>query len=119
MKKKTCYLFIYDGFADHEISLAATNLRSHGEYDLKTIAITKDPVKAMSGLTVIPDLDFFPEVDLFDIDDDNTAMLILPGTNDEIEPLVSHCLMKGIAIFSAHQLSDIVELRTSRLEAII
>jgi hypothetical protein len=119
MKKKTCYLFIFDGFADHEISLAATEIRRRNEYQLKTIAITKDPVKSLSGLTIIPDLDFYPEVDLFDIDSENTAMLILPGINDFIEPLVNHCYMHCIPVVHSHQISELVERRTSHLEPII
>src|SRR3954468_22731288 len=117
--KKTCYLFIFDGFADHEISLAATEIRRRNEYELKTIAITKDPIKSLSGLTIIPDLDFYPEVDLFDIDSENTAMVILPGINDYIEPLRNHCLLKGIPIFSSQQVLEIVEPRTPHLEPIL
>lgn len=102
--KKTCYLFVFNGFADHETSLAATNIRQLGECDVKTIAITKDPVKAASGLTIIPDFDFIPDVDLIDIDSDNTAMLILPGIKDEIMPLVNHCLLNEIPIIQSSEL---------------
>jgi hypothetical protein len=99
--KKTCYLFIFDGFADHEVSAAAASIFNSNEYQLKTIAISKDPVKSMSGLTILPDTDFIPEVDLDDIDRDNTAMLILPGTNDGISPLIEHCLMLDIPVVSS------------------
>jgi hypothetical protein len=106
--KKTCYLFIFDGFADHEISLTATEIRRRNEYQLKTIAITKDPIRSLSGLTIIPDLDFYPEVDLFDIDCENTAMLILPGVNDYIEPLINHCNLHGIPVIHSHQIPEIL-----------
>lgn len=105
MRKKTCYLFVFDGFADYETSLAATGIRSSSEYQLKTIGIRKEPIRSMSGMTMIPDLDFMPETDLEDIDGENTGMLILPGgdawekgRNELITPLVAHCLLHGIPV---------------------
>jgi putative intracellular protease/amidase len=118
---KTCYLFIFDGFADYETSLAAVGIRRSDGYQLKTIAISKEPVRSMSGMTIIPDLDFMPDTDLEDIDKDNTGMLILPGgrawerkgmrstqkvpgsgrgmpENELITPLVAHCLLHGIPV---------------------
>ncbi|MEI9920341.1 MAG: DJ-1/PfpI family protein [Bacteroidota bacterium] len=103
--KKTCYLFVFDGFADYETSLAATGIGMSDEYQLKTIAIRKDPVRSMSGVTIIPDLDFMADHDLEDLDRDNTGMLILPGgmawergKNEAITPLVAHCLLHGIPV---------------------
>lgn len=105
MKKKTVYLFVFDGFADYETSLAATGIRNSNKYQLKTIGIRKEPIRTMSGMTVIPDLDFMPDTDLQDIDRDNTGMLILPGgsaweqgRNELITPLVAHCLLHGIPV---------------------
>jgi putative intracellular protease/amidase len=105
MRKRTCYLFIFDGFADYETSLAATGIRNSNEYQLKTIGVRKDPVRSMSGMTVVPDLDFMPDTDLEDIDRENTGMLILPGgtaweqgRNELITPLVAHCLLHGIPV---------------------
>lgn len=101
--KKICYVFVFNGFADHEIALAATNISKSNGCQLKTIAITKDPVKAASGLTIVPDLDFIPDVDLIDIDADNTAMLVLPGIKDEIMPLVNHCLLYDIPVVQSSE----------------
>ncbi len=102
--KKVCYLFVFNGFADHEVSHAVVNVLKNQEYQLKTIAITKDPVRAASGLNILPDLDFIPDVDLVDIDTGNTAMLILPGVKDEIMPLVNHCLLNGIPVVPSSEL---------------
>lgn len=103
--KKTCYLFVFEGFADYETSLAAVGITNSDEYQLRTIGITKDPVRTMGAVTITPDLDFMPENDLADIDNDNTGMLILPGggawekhRNGEIKPLVDHCLSLGIPV---------------------
>lgn len=104
-RKKTCYLFVFDGFADYETSLAATGIRNSNEYQLKTIGIRKQLVRTMSGMTIMPDLDFMPDTDLEDIDRENTGMLILPGgsaweqgKNEMITPLVAHCLLHGIPV---------------------
>jgi transcriptional regulator GlxA family with amidase domain len=103
--KKTCYLFIFDGFADYETSLATAGIINSNMYQLKTIALRMEPVRSMSGITVMPDLDFMPDNDLQDIDGDNTGILILPGghaweqgRNESITPLVAHCLLHGIPV---------------------
>lgn len=105
MRKKICYLFVFDGFADYETSLAATGIRNSSDYQLRIIGIRKEPVRSMSGMTVIPDLDFMPDTDLDDIDKDSAAMLILPGgtaweqgKNEAITPMVAHCLLHGIPV---------------------
>jgi putative intracellular protease/amidase len=104
-RKKICYLFVFEGFADYETSMAAAGIRRSHEYQLKTVAIRKEPVTSMSGLSIMPDLDFMPGTDLEDIDKDNTAMLIMPGgspweqgRNEAIMPLVAHCLLHGIPV---------------------
>jgi putative intracellular protease/amidase len=104
-KKKTCYLFVFDGFADYETSLAAVGIRRSNVYQLKTIAIKKERLRSMSGLAIMPDMDFLPDTDLKDIDKENTAMLILPGgtawesgKNEAITPMVAHCLLHGIPV---------------------
>jgi putative intracellular protease/amidase len=103
--KKICYLFVFDGFADYEVSLVAAGIRKSDGYQLKTIAIKKEPVQSMSGMTIMPDLDFMPDTDLEDIDRENTGMLILPGgtawekrRNELMTPLVAHCLLLGIPV---------------------
>lgn len=103
--KKHVYLFVFDGFADWQVSYATVGLSKSGGYKITTIGITKDPVVSMGGLTVVPDVDFIPGPDLADLDDTNTAMLILPGgaawekrMNEAVAPLVAHCLLHGIPI---------------------
>lgn len=104
-RKRTCYVFVFDGFADWEIAYATVGIRKSEQYELKTIAFSKEPVTSMGGLTVTPDIDFVPEVDLADIDPDNTALLILPGgyawekrLNEALVPLVAHCMLNGIPV---------------------
>ncbi len=104
-RKRICYLFVFDGFADYETSMATAGIRKSTEYQVRTIAFRKEAVTSMSGLTIMPDLDFVATTDLADIDSDNTAMLILPGgwaweqgQNEGLTPLVAHCLLQGIPV---------------------
>jgi putative intracellular protease/amidase len=105
MNKKTCYLFVFDAFSDWEASYATVGIAKSKAYELKTIAIEKSVKKSMGGVSVFPDLDFIPYVDLDDITSDNTGLLILPGgtaweekLNNGIEPLVRHCFENDIPV---------------------
>jgi hypothetical protein len=106
MKKRTVLFFVYDGFADCQTSYALTGIRMSDIHRLKTIAVKREPIHSASGLTVLPDLDFFPETDLSDIDNSTVAMLILP---DEftlaqhapiVKLLIAHCLQNDIPVVS-------------------
>ena len=103
--KKNILLFVFDGFADWEAAYAATGITKSGQYNLKTLALDKNPKRSMGGMLVHPDLDFFPETDLKDIDKSTTAMLILPGgtsweegENLAIVDLVLHCVQHHIPV---------------------
>ena len=107
-RKKIVYLFVFHGYADYETSMACAGICKSDEFKVVTIAMKKDAVVSSSGLTIVPDHDFIPQVDLADIDKSNTAMLILPGgiaNNDGIAPLVDHCLSHGIPVATANGLS--------------
>lgn len=103
--KKTCYVYLFDGFSDWEVSYASVGIRKSENFQVKTISLSMKPLTSMGGLAVLPDVDFVPEVDLTDIDSSNTSMLILPGgtawesrSNEEVIPLVKHCLQEGITV---------------------
>jgi len=105
MTKKTVFYFVFDGLADWEASHALTGIRKSNKFRIKTIGLDKNPKLSMGGITILPDLDFLPWVDLHDIDASNTAMLILPGgtawrdnANDGIADLVLHCIRQQIPI---------------------
>lgn len=71
-------VFLTDGFADWESSyvMAALN-QPHTGYQIKTIAIDKDPKQSIGGLRALPDYS------LKDFSDfSNVAMLIITGGND-------------------------------------
>jgi len=105
MQKKNCYIFLFDGFSDWEVSYATVGIQKSEQFRVKTIGFTMEPVRSMGGLTVTPDTDFISAVDLVDIDSANTALLILPGgtaweerLNEGISPLVAHCMLMGIPV---------------------
>jgi 2,3-bisphosphoglycerate-independent phosphoglycerate mutase len=66
--KKKIFLFIYDGFADREVSHLLSCVVKSNQYIVKTIALDKMVKQSLSGLTVVPDFDFITQVDLKDID---------------------------------------------------
>lgn len=100
MRRKTCYVFLSEAYADWEIALVMAGLHSFGGVEVITVALTKEPVSSMGNLAVLPDLSL-EEVDPLDVD-----LLILPGSpiwaqgaNTEISNLVRsvYLLDKGIA----------------------
>jgi len=105
MTKKTVFYFVFDGLADWEASHALAGVSKSNKFKIKTIGLDKNPKQSMAGVTILPDVDFIPWVDLHDIDASNTAMLILPGgtgwrenANDGIADLVLHCIRKQIPV---------------------
>jgi len=93
MKKRTCAAFLFDGFADGELSLVMTALNRTGDHVLETFSTRGRTVAAKSGLQVLPHatLSYMSPED-FDI-------LLLPGgdqwekgDNLEIFPLIKASL---------------------------
>ncbi|MCA0170918.1 type 1 glutamine amidotransferase family protein [Bacillus sp. RAR_GA_16] len=98
---KTVLVFITDGFADWEASYVTAEINKHGSgYQVKTIAIDREPKLSMGGLTILPSyslLDTFAEKDI--------AMLIIPGgtgwreeKNHQAKKLVDYCVEKTIPV---------------------
>jgi len=89
-KKKTCAVFIFDGFADQEISLTTAWLGGSGsEYAIETFSTNGQPVTSMSGMKVTP------HTSLKMMDPADFDLLLLPGgdkwkegDNLEIFPLI-------------------------------
>ncbi|TDW99524.1 DJ-1/PfpI family protein [Dinghuibacter silviterrae] len=100
MRKKTCYVFLTEEYADYEIALVMAGLHSFGGVEVMTFALTREPVSSMGNLAVLPDY-ALNEVDPSDVD-----LLLLPGSplweqgaNQEIAGLVRsvYLLDRGIA----------------------
>ena len=73
MANKNVYIFIFDGFADWEISFVTPHIQKSEKYNLITVSLTGQQVKSMGGLDIIPNYK------VSEMDSENIAILILPG----------------------------------------
>src|SRR5579859_7121649 len=86
---KVASIFLFDGFADHEVSLTTAWLRTFAGFTVETFSSDGKPVTSMSGLQVCP------HTSLKNVDPEYFDLLILPGgekwekgDNLEIFPLI-------------------------------
>ena len=103
--KKKIILFVFEDFAGEGSASALNGISKSCEFEIQTLALKKSPVRSQGGLNVIPDLDFLSDDDLDDIENWNTALLILPGGSGwrtepviGVAPLVRHCMKNGIPV---------------------
>ena len=78
----TVYVYAFDTMADWEIGYVTAELHSGRFFkkdapavSLKTVSVSKEPVKTMGGLTILPDC----VID--DIAVNDQSVLLLPGGN--------------------------------------
>ena len=67
------YFLAFDGFADWHAAHALCEIRRPGEWQLKTVGFSLQPLLSMGGLRVVPEL----TLDRLDLQ--RAAMLIVPG----------------------------------------
>jgi len=89
MKKRICAVFVFDGFADHEIALTTACLNNNSDFAIETFSTKGQAVTSMSGLRVIP------HTSLQNTDPEYFDLLLLPGgekwekgDNLEVFPLI-------------------------------
>lgn len=97
----TVYVYVLDTLADWELGHVTAELNSGRffkqkapEVSVKTVAISKDPVKTMGGLTIIPDC----VID--DIAVNEKSVLLLPGANTWDDPKHSAIIKKACELLS-------------------
>src|SRR5581483_10245755 len=73
MDAQTACLFVFDGFADWEPASVLAELRRTFGFSVQVVGLTRDPVKSMGGLNILPDLP------IADAQPEFTNILILPG----------------------------------------
>src|SRR5260221_1744088 len=102
MKKRICAVFVFDGFADHEIALTTAWLNSNSDFSIETFSTKGQAVTSMSGLRVTP------HTGLQNTDPEYFDLLLLPGgekwgkgDNLEVFPLITATARKktNAAIF--------------------
>ena len=98
----TVYVYVLDTLADWELGYVTAELNSGRFFkkdapgvSVKTVGISKDPVKTMGGLTIIPDC----VVD--DIAVNKESILLLPGANTWDLPKHSTIIEKADEFLSA------------------
>lgn len=93
---KTVLLLLLDQYADWEASYVAPWILAmgQGQYTVKTVSLTKEPIHSMGGLTTLPDYD------LQSVPEDYTALLLVGGLSwrkeeaKQVIPLVHDALNK-------------------------
>jgi putative intracellular protease/amidase len=73
MEKRNCAIFIFDGFADHEVALTLASLRKTGDCSIETFSTIGQTVTSMSGLRVTP------HTSLPNMCPEDYDLLLLPG----------------------------------------
>lgn len=98
----TIYVYTLDTMADWEIGYVTAELNSGRffkkdapEVSVKTVGITKEPVKTMGGLTL------FPDCVIDDIAVNDQSVLLLPGGNTWDDPKHSSIVKKAAELLSA------------------
>jgi putative intracellular protease/amidase len=95
-KKKTCAVFVFDGFADQEISLTTAWLGGNGsEFAIETFSTNGQMVTSLSGMRIMP------HTSLKMMEPEDFDLLLLPGgdkwkegENLEIFPLIKATIGK-------------------------
>jgi putative intracellular protease/amidase len=81
MAEQTVYLYVFDTLADWEPSFAIAGINNPafqeqpGRFEIKTVGETREPVKTIGGVTILPDST------LAELEIEGSALLILPGGN--------------------------------------
>ena len=99
MQNRTCYLFIFDGFADWEPSHVTTSLSKYSDFQIKTFSVHGNNVRSMGNLNIKPDYD------LEEAEKAEFELLLLPGGdlweengNMEISEMVLQAFVKQTTI---------------------
>ncbi len=97
----TVYIYLLATLADWEIGSVTAELNSKRFFRpdapqliVKTVAVSKDPVKTMGGLTIIPDCT------IDEIEMSEKTVLILPGADTWTESQNTQIIQKASALLS-------------------
>lgn len=96
------YLYVFDTMADWEPAFVISELKS-GRYfnhnqppcEVKTIALTGDPILTMGGVRIMPD------ITVSQCHPQNNSLLILPGGDTWLEPVHAEMLTKAKEFLAA------------------
>lgn len=101
MEQQTVHLFVLDTMADWEPGYAVAGINqptfqlNPGRYTVRTVGATRDPVRTMGGITLLP------ELALDELAPEDSAMLILPGAASWDEGAHAEAVQKARAFLDA------------------
>jgi putative intracellular protease/amidase len=111
MKKRTCAAFLFDAFADCELSMVMAAFNRTGEHCLETFTTRGRPVTARSGLQVMP------HTSLSNMRPEDFDLLLLPGgdqwekgDNLEIFPLIKATFGKKLIVAAGSAILSLADL---------
>ena len=95
--KKTILFVILQQYADWEAAYitSAITMLGQGQYDIKTVALSKDYVQSIGGFRVLPDYD------IASVPKDYEALILIGGMTwrdgnaQQVKTLVEECCQKG------------------------
>jgi putative intracellular protease/amidase len=98
--QRNVHLLVLDTLADWEPGFAIAHINRPAPgvtsaYRVRTVGLSRDPVRSLGGLTITPDLA------LAELDPADSAMLILPGADLWMDPATDPALAKARAFVDA------------------
>jgi putative intracellular protease/amidase len=98
LPEKAVYLLAVEGFADWEAAHAVAELRRHGGYRVETVGLSRDHVRSMGGIQVLP------STTVTDIDAADVAVFILPGGDRWESAPVESALEQTLRLLDSKQI---------------
>lgn len=101
MEQQTVHLFILEGMSDWEPGYAISGINepsfqlNPGRYTVRTVGATRDPVRSMGGINMLPDMT------LDELRPEDSAMLILPGAESWNEGAHAEAIRKARGFLDA------------------
>lgn len=102
MKQQIVHLYVFNTLSDWETGFAIAGINNPafqnqpGRYQVKTVAVSKEPVTTIGGITILPDMT------LIELEPEQSAMLILPGGLGWAEGKQSAALAKARQFLEAN-----------------
>jgi putative intracellular protease/amidase len=96
MEKQTVHLFVFTTLSDWEPSYVLPMLNdAAGRYRVCTVGVSREPVKTLGGVTILPDMT------LAELEPTQSALLILPGSDDWAQGKYPEAIEKAKAFLAA------------------
>ncbi|RZS72105.1 type 1 glutamine amidotransferase family protein [Pseudobacter ginsenosidimutans] len=73
MKKRICYLFVFNGYADWEAAYTVAHLNKYSDFMIRTFSIDGQTITSMGDIRIEPDHS------LEEVDPKKVDLLLLPG----------------------------------------